>query len=199
MKPGLSFFDPVFNYVDSGKLFRQPFMWLYYIIGILEFVGCIWAITYVFDYIRYLNGGAYVFAILMVIACLAAGIFSLFFWFKRTKKIKENVPEHARFLAIPAVSTFIIHCGECNGIVVGFLGFCFGIFAAILLPITGNGGDFFLIGICIAIVSLIVGYLIILFNRLLGESIFAIGAIANDVHHIKKNTNQEVRLEEERL
>lgn len=28
-----SFFDPVLKYIDTGKFFREPFRWLYAILG----------------------------------------------------------------------------------------------------------------------------------------------------------------------
>ncbi|MDE5707456.1 MAG: hypothetical protein K2H69_04745, partial [Alistipes sp.] len=35
----LSFFVPLFDYIDSGRFFREPFRWLYAIIAVLNLLA----------------------------------------------------------------------------------------------------------------------------------------------------------------
>ena len=185
----LSILEPLFNYIDGGKLFRQPFRILYYVLGVVFGLGIIYGVTkYTLDTIHYLNGGAYVFAILMILVVIASGVFTIIYWFKRAKLVGVDIPENARFLAIPAISGFVIVFGEWLGLMIGVIGVCFGVLSAILLPITGNGAEFFLTGLLMAVGAAIVGFINILFWRLIGEQILAIGSIANDCAEIRKNT-----------
>lgn len=186
----LSILEPLFKYIDGGKMFKQPFKVLYYVFGVLTCLGCLYFITQVFDMVKALNGGAYVWAILMLVVLLAAGVFSLIYWFKRAKLVGCDIPENTRFLAIPAVAGLTITFGEWMGLVVMFVGGLWGLLFAILMPITGNGADAFLVGLAITAGSIIGGYLTIIFFRLLGEQILAIGAIANDTSVIAKNTKK---------
>ena len=55
----LSILEPLFNYIDGGKLFRQPFRILYYVLGVVFGLGIIYGVTkYTLDTLHYLKGGA---------------------------------------------------------------------------------------------------------------------------------------------
>lgn len=184
--------NPLFNYLDGGKLFSQPFRILYYAIGVLTCLSCLAGIAEAFDYIKYMKGIAYVFAVLISIVLIGAAVFSLLYWFRRASEVNSDVPENARFLAIPAVGGLVITFAEWLGIITAAVGVCVGILTAIILPfaVSYGGGEVFLSGLGLAVGAAIGGYIIIVLGRLLGEQILAIGAIANDTRAIARNTDR---------
>lgn len=186
------FLDPLFKYLDGGKLFRQPFQILYYVIGVLGCFGTLYYIVQVFDMVSYMKGVAYLYAVLMAIVCIAAAVFTLVYWFRRAKEVNCDVPDNARFLAIPAVGGFVITFAEWFGIVLAGIVVCGGILSALILPLAVDyeAGKVFLYGLAMAVGGGILGYIIIILGRLFGEQILAIGAIANDARTIAKNTSR---------
>ena len=185
-----NFLDPLFKYLDGGKLFRQPFQILYYVIGVLACLGTLYCIVKFFDTVSWMKGIAYLYAVLMAIVCIATAVFTLLYWFRRAKEVSCDVPENARFLAIPAVGGFIITFAEWFGLVLAVICVCGGILSALILPLAVDylAGQMFLSGLGMAVGGGILGYIIIILGRLFGEQILAIGAIANDARTIAKNT-----------
>lgn len=189
MKQVLSILDPVLNYINDGKLFRQPFQVFYYLIGIACGLGCIYYIKYVFDMISYMKGIAYLYAVLVSLVLLATAALSVIYWFRKAADVNREVPENARFMAIPAVAGFIITLGEWAGLVGAAITFCVGILTAIILPMAVDykAGEMFSVGLAIAIVGPIVSYVTLIVYRFIGEMILAVGNIANDTRKIAEN------------
>ena len=187
-----SFLNPLFNYIDGGKLFRQPFQLFYYLIGIVLALVQLYGIVKVFEIVEYLKGIAYLYAFLMSIVLIVSAFITIVFWIRRAQAINIDVPEDARFLAIPTVGGLIITIGEYLGIVGSFVTFCMGILSAIILPFAYKygGGEVFLSGICLAVGGVIVSYIVLICMRLIGEQILAIGNIANDTREIVNNTRK---------
>lgn len=186
-----SFLDPLFRYIDSGKLFRQPLQFLYYAFGVLMALLCIYGLVELYDKFRYADGIIYVYLILMTIVCVALAVFTVIFWFRRAGDLIKDMPENARFQAIPAVSNFLITWGEWIGIVGAVFTFCAFILSAIILSWSNyHAGEAFLSSLGGAIVGPVIFYLILLFFRLIGEQILAIGVIANNVKRIAHNTDK---------
>ena len=182
----MSILDPVFRYIDSGKLFRLPFQILYYLIGVLCAIGSIWGIARVFELAKYMEGIAYLYAILATVVFLIAGALSVIYWFRKAKFVNWDVPENARFLAIPSVAGLIITFGEWLGLVGAFVMFCLGMLTAVILPfaVRYNPGGEFLAGLGMAILGPIFSYIALVFYRFIGEMILAVGNIANDTRRI---------------
>lgn len=181
-----SFLNPLFDYFDSGKLFRHPFKLFYWIIGIFFCLFCLYGIAFVFDYIKYMSGFAYVWAILMTIILLVLAVITLAFWFKRASQLNEEAAVNARFQAIPAVGVLIINISQWFCIVGTIICVFGGILGAIILSLSVDygAGSIFWGGIATAIFGTLGVYLFMLLIRLLGEQILAIGSIANDTRKI---------------
>lgn len=188
----LSFLNPIFNYVDEGRLFRQPFMILYIAIGFITFCVACWMVKKALEFTEAFGGAAYVWFALMIVVLLAAGIFSFLYWLRRAFDVKKYIPEGAKFQAIPAVSNLVITFGEWLGLTACFVCVCGGILGAIILPFSKyvDGSEMFIMCLGYAVGSIIVSYLWIVFFRLIGETIFAIGSIANDCQQINHNTRK---------
>lgn len=187
------FFGPFFDYIDSGKLFRQPFQFLYYLIGVLLALVILFRIADLYDGASYMGGVYYVFCVLMTLVLLAMTFFTVVYWFRRASTLIDDMPEKARFQAIPAVSNLIITFGEWLGLFAGVVTFFAGLFGAILLPWGNNYyiGFSFLQFLGVMVVGPIVSYLVLIILRLVGEQILAIGVIANNTRRIAKNTERK--------
>lgn len=186
-----SFLEPLFKYIDSGKLFRQPLQFIYYAIGILVALYVLYRLADVYDMASYIGGVYYLYAVLMTLVAIAAAIFTVLFWFRRSGDLIKDMPENARFQAIPAVSNLVITAGEWFGLVGAGVTFCAGIFGAILLPWNSyNVGEAILDMLAIAVIGPIVSYLLLLLFRLIGEQILALGVIANKTNRIAHNTEK---------
>lgn len=181
-----SFFNPVFDYLDSGKLFRQPFRILYYIIGLTIALGCLFSIGLVFDFIKDFNAAAYIYAVVGVMVLVASAVFSFIYWWKRAQDINTDVSQKSRFQAIPAVSGLIINLGEWIGVVGAAITFVMGVVGAVILPMAEKYGNshIFWKFIMIAVLGPIVAYIFWVIFRLIGEQILAIGTIASETRKI---------------
>lgn len=186
-----SFLDPIFNYLDSGKLMRQPFKFLYYALGIISAIIFLFYIKNLYELTEFMNFLGTVWSIFMTIIVLLAAIFSCMFWFKRASNLDDYIPRNARFLAIPAVSHLIINLGEWVLIILGPTSFIFGLTAALIFPIASEaGGSFFFKQFMIVAVGSLVGsYIIMLICRLIGENLLAVANIANNTKKIVENTH----------
>lgn len=175
------FLNPLFSYLESGKLFRQPLVWLYYLIGVASCIAGIKLIIDQFDGFSYhLVGAEKVYAILMAIVLLALCIFSLLFWFRRAVDLKDVYKDGSDWIAMPIVANLVRTFGEWLGFVLGIFCVCGGVLTIIFL--SANQG--ILPGLVMLVGGAIVGYLIILLSRYAAEMIMVRVAIANNT----KNT-----------
>lgn len=172
--------DPVLNYIDSGKILRQPFMWFYYLLGVLAALLCFYGVVQVCDAFKYMNGMGTLGLILAIIVLIAMALYSIIYWFKRASNVNGDVPVGARFTAIPAIANFIRCLGEWWGIAFGVGGAVICLFLGIFAAKYYGGGQLFL-GI---LICPIMGYVTLVFFRFLSESLLAIASIANDVHEL---------------
>lgn len=175
--------DPMFKYIDKGKLFRQPFMWLYYLLGVVTAIMCLYRLGDIFDAFKYTKGSVTVFLILLIPLIFVIAIFSVLYWFKRATQVNANMPANSRFFAIPAVANLIRCLGEWAGIVVACAGAYMSLFGSILAQnsFIGNYASYGFIGV---VICPIVGYIIIVLTRFLSESTLALASIANDTHEL---------------
>lgn len=176
-----SFLDPMFRYIDGGKLFRQPFMWLYYILGVITALACFGGVGKVCELFRYLEGIQILWGVIAILILLAAAVFSVLYWFRRASDVNADVPQGARFLAIPAVANLVRCFGEWISIVFGVCGTLITLFAWIFAANQFDlGGE----GIFVVIAIPVFAYINLIFTRFLSESMLAIASIANDVHEL---------------
>ena len=184
--------DSMFRYIDSGRLFRQPFQILYYVFGVLMALFSLYSLSYWYDLSEYAGGVMYVYMFLMGLVVIAIAAFTVIFWFRRAGDLINDMPNNARFQAIPAVSNLLITFGEWLGICGAIVTFSGGILGALLLSWDAyDSGDAFLGFLAMAVIGVIICYLILVFFRLIGEQILAIGVIANNTRKIMHNTEHK--------
>ena len=133
---------------------------------------------------RYADGGE-IFAIILIwlilgVVCVFGGLL----WMSRGKKLKELLPENSKFVALPCIANFIQTSGEFTGLFIGIIGFIGGVIGTIF----GVGGQLPIVPATIptSILSVIFGYLIIVFTRYVSELVLAIASIANNTEAIAK-------------
>lgn len=172
-----SLLDPMFNYIDNGRLFRQPFMWLYYLLGVLFAIGIFIGIIELFGDMKRMDASGKFGIILDAIIMLAACVFSVIYWFKRAPEVGKIVKPGSRFVAIPAVANLIRCLGEYTGILIGVGGFLLMLIAVLTEEYLGfSFGHILLVPV--------VGFIIVVISRCVSESMLAMVSIANDTHEL---------------
>lgn len=184
-----TFFDPVLKYIDTGKFFREPFRWLYAIMGILNLLLPIAMLVMAIknDLFRYANGRM-IAAFILVWAVIAFVSWIGFqIWWNRREKVYSVTGNNDDFVAIPIFSNFIQTFGEWLGMFVGIGGALFTLIAAIflngdtaMLRMLGSGslaGSGSLINI---VLYPIYGFMIVVIARVMAETFRALAAIANN-------------------
>ncbi len=178
--------DSVLKYVDNGSFFRQPFKWLYYILGVANIVIPIKLISTTSDYSDYLSGKAMTCMILLIIISIPFAFFGAMIWIKRGNSFNNDVAHGSRFVAIPLVANIIQTCGEWMGYLIGVGGFIIVLFA---LLFGGSELSYVLPGYInvVGLISMpIAGFLTVLVARFFAESCLAIASIANHTRSIDK-------------
>ncbi|MBD5214059.1 MAG: hypothetical protein HDS75_04460 [Bacteroidales bacterium] len=170
--------NPLFSFLDSGKLFKQPLMYLYYALGVAMCLLGIYFIVDNFDSFSYMPGAVKFYTIMMMLVLLAACVFSLMFWFHRANDLKNERFDETRFIAIPVVASLIRSIGEFLGLVLAYLGVCSGILTILILSFEDSTAIGLGLGELFG--GAIAGYLLLVFFRYSAELILAIAAIANN-------------------
>ncbi len=179
----LAILKPMFDYIDSGKLFRQPIQWLYYILGVIFAIFMLYSISYsskMFD----IGGAAMVVAIFVIILQIALAAFSVLYWIKRGNDMATDTAVGARFVAIPAIANIVRCFGEFAGIVIAIFGVYFGVIAGFFWLFSREMQYLVECPFIAVLVGPVVGYIILLLNRFFAESMLAIASIANDTHEL---------------
>ncbi len=186
------------GYVDSGKFFRQPLQWVYYISGVLSVLIPIVLLISLLNLMSGMPAKLVVMLILLWLVLVAVGIVVSVLWFKRAAKLKELLVEESKFVAIPALANFIQTAGEAFGLFYGVVGCA----ASLLVLIFGASAElpYYIIeelpplmnfGFTGIIVTPVAAYVFVVFTRFLAESVLALSDIANNCGHIVKNTKKE--------
>ena len=182
------FFDiikPLTDYIDSGKFFRQPLQWLYYVIGCLCALFPFYVIYELIDkYVFKYADGKETFALILVLLILIAVCFGSFLlWFNRAQKLPELLKPDSKFVAVPAVANFIQTSGEFYGLFLGVFGFL----SSLILTLF----DFYVpipfmteVGFGATVMFPIVGYVIVVGCRYIAELVLSIADIANNTDKI---------------
>lgn len=199
----LNFFKPYFSYIDKGKIFRNPFKWLYTLIAILNLLIPFYLIYEIVDsgIFRYNPEAKYVILVILlwlVIAFVSWLSFQL--WWDRRLKISSSSSENDDFVVTPVFSHLIQTLGEWIGTWFAIVGFSIALFATLFL---GENGYYFVrmldipflgVGFFSIIVMPIYGFLIIVITRFIAEQFRALVSIANNT---KKSEKTVVKPEEE--
>lgn len=180
----LAILKPLFDYIDSGKLFRQPIQWLYYALGVVFAIFMLYSISLTSVMFK-IGGIAIVVAVFIIILMIALSAFSVLYWFKRGNDVRIDTPMGARFVAIPVIANIVRCFGEYVGIVMAVSGVFIGVFAGIFWLFSKELQ--YIMYICpfiLIVVGPVVGYLHLLINRYISETMLAIASIANDTHEL---------------
>ena len=183
------FFDKALAYVDDGSFFRKPINWIYKALGIIgaiiQLVFCVFLISELSN--GGLTTGLYIFFVILVLAFIIEIILTLFYWFKRSRSVVNTSEPEDEIFVIPIIA----HVVQCLGEIAGLRILIFGavmFFLPFFLPDTG---DFFLqyiiLPIAIVVLTVVIAYLTVVFNRWAAESMKAKAITANAA---KKVTRQ---------
>ena len=204
-----NFIHQFLHLVDSGKLLKSPYKWLYVLSGalcflpLLAFVGGVIAM---WDEVITLLGNGFwnnfvsVFVlILFVYALLIFALIGWHFWLNRKNNIDNIIPDNSRIVAIPLVSDLLQCQGQIISIFMVFVPFIAGLLAYVACLLT-NGFDIYkdfnfliyLFAFVVAVIAIIVvAYLYLLLIHFICERIRLLPQISNDVHSIQTGIKTE--------
>jgi hypothetical protein len=183
--PFFNFFKPYFDYIDSGKLFRKPYSWLYVVLAVLNLLFPFYVLVKGISVFDQMEAKMIVFFILFWIVLVVAGWLSAQLWWNRKSKVENLTSMGDDFIAIPVISHFFQTLGEWLGTYIAVVGCLGSIFATIFL---GESASYFLpsevpfldISLGGIILMPIYGFLIIGFSRFIAEQARALASIANN-------------------
>ena len=81
--------ESVLNYIDCGNIFRKPFKWLYWVIGVIIALAILDIFVDRFNYFKYYSAGENAGLVLVMIVMLADAVFSVFYWIRRAKDVEK--------------------------------------------------------------------------------------------------------------
>jgi len=186
----LTFIEPYLSYIDSGKLFRKPFSWLYMLFAalcaLLPFFLLYKAIeSKLFEFASAKLIIAFIFAWLFIVVASWVG-FQI--WWNRKDKVLETSQEGADFPATPVIAHLVQTFGECFGSFVAIVGFGISLCALIFLG-SGDGllasafGGFSGLagyGVLGLIINPLIGFFILVVFPYFAELLRALASIANN-------------------
>ena len=182
-----TFIRPYLDFIDSGKLFRKPFGWLYTLLALVNLFIPFLVLYQAIDNRIFRAPAKYIFVFIIVWLVIAFVCWIGFqLWWDRKDKVNLTSSEDDDFIATPVFSHFLQTMGEWLGTFVGGVGFIFTLLATIFL-----GRDAYMlsrqiglghmdVGIIAIILMPIYGFLIIVVTRFLAEQFRALASIANN-------------------
>lgn len=177
---------PYLNYIDEGKLYKQPFRILYQVIAAVMLLVPFALLYQLIDMGIFKHGtaGMIVAFILIWLVVAAAGWFSFQLWWERAGQLSQTSQQGDDFVATPVVSNLLQTFGEWLGSYMAVVGFLATLIAMIFMGntaglgvipgISGGNGLWGLISFPIA------GFITIVVFRWLAEMMRALVAIANN-------------------
>ena len=178
----LKFIDPFLSYIDSGKLFRKPFSWLYVLMAVVNALIPFYAIYKVIDTgILSYGGGKVIFAFFLVWLFLVAACWvGVQIWWNRKDKVLETSAEGSEFPITPVISHCIQTFGEWIGCFIAIFGFGISLIGPIFLGEATSFLPMMNYGFLGIILFPIFGFLYIVFMRFIAEMFRALASIANN-------------------
>lgn len=177
---------PYLDYIDAGKLYKQPFRILYQVIAILMLIFPFGLLYKLIDtgIFKYGTAGMILGFILIWLIIAGAGWFSFQLWWNRAGQITQTSQVGDDFVATPVLSNLVQTFGEWLGSYIAVVGFLSTLIAMIFMGdtsslgvIPGIGGGNGLLGL---LYFPIAGFIIIVVFRWLAELMRALVAIANN-------------------
>ncbi|MDR2292972.1 MAG: hypothetical protein LBE11_05795 [Prevotellaceae bacterium] len=176
-----TFIKPYLSFIDSGKLYRKPFYWLYVVLAVLNLLLPFYFLYDAIDSGIFNRDAKSIFAFILIwLVMLVAAWINFQIWWDRKDKVQNTTSEGADFPATPVISHLIQTAGESLGTWVAVVGFGSSLFTWILI---GSDPAYYLLpfsGFISLILSPVAGFLIIVFSRLIAEQIRALASIANN-------------------
>ena len=136
--PFFNFIEPYLSYIDSGKLYRKPFSWLYILCAVFNAILPFYVLYKVIDsgVFKHTGDGAakFIFAFILIwlVLCVACW-FGLQIWWNRKDKVLLTSDEGSEFPATPVISHFIQTFGEWLGTYIAVIGFGVSLFGTLFL------------------------------------------------------------------
>jgi hypothetical protein len=188
MNKFLTFFDPFFAYIDTGKIFRKPFSWLYGLIAILNAAFPFYVLYQFIGSFKHMDG-LHIFGMILIwLVILAAGWFSFTLWWNRMAKVGTLTSDNDEFVVTPVYAHLLQTFGEWLGSYVAIVGIVTALISWIIgtseLSYLLGGGAVFVPGIARVLITPIFGFLILVTFRFVAEIAKALASIANNT---KKN------------
>ncbi|MCH5305036.1 MAG: hypothetical protein J1E79_00995 [Rikenella sp.] len=179
-----SLIKPYLSYIDSGKLYKQPFRILYQAIAILMLLFPLAVLFQLLNtgFFKHATGGMIFGAILIWLVLAAAGCLSFQLWWNRAAQLKQTSTEGDDFVATPVLSNLIQTFGEWLGSYIAAVGFA----VTLLALIFTNGNTGFIPGMGKGLGWLglllfpIYGFITVVLFRWFAEAMRALVAIANN-------------------
>jgi hypothetical protein len=187
----LSFYKPFLEYIDSGKLFRTPFGWLYAVLAGFNLLVPLVILYIAIDNHLFSSGGSFFFAFLILwIVIVAASWLGCQIWWNRRQVLIAQTDHDADFVATPVFAHFVQTSGEWCGSWIAIVGAGAGLVTGIFLRDGGMGQmlpiQFLSSGGFVSVLVMpIVGFLIIVASRVASEGIRALVAIAINTKQMK--------------
>jgi len=181
-----NFIAPFLSYIDSGKLYRKPFNWLYILLAAVNAVLPFYLLYKAIDTGMFKAGTKFIFAFLFIwLFILAACWVGFQIWWNRKDKVLQSSKEGSEYPATPVISHFTQTTGEWLGSFVAIVGFGVSLIATIFL---GNEASFFSsalglpfnMGLIGVVLFPIYGFLIIVIARFMAEMCRVLIDIANN-------------------
>ncbi len=184
----IGFAEPYFNLIDSGALYRRPFVILYMVFAGLNLLSILGVLGFMF------TGG---------VGPIVMGLFMIFafwvgfqLWWNRREKVNAFVTAGSEFVALPVFSHLWQTMGEWLGTFVAIAGVGASLGGLISGPSGSTGfgygadpmamlGGLGLVGV---ISCPLIGFMILIFSRAIAEQIRALVAVANNTRNIEANT-----------
>ena len=189
----IGFIAPSLSYIDSGKMFRKPFSWLYMLFAGLNAILPFYVLYTIIGFFRYASV-KYILAMVLcwTILCIACWV-GFQIWWNRKDKVLLTSEEGSEFPLTPVVSHLLQTLGEWLGSFIAIVGFGFSLFGTIFgevinLPIPipfGLGMD--ALGM---VLSPLYGFLTIIIFRFMAELCRCLAAIANNTKATANNTKK---------
>jgi len=128
------FIAPFLSYIDSGKMFRKPFSWLYTLLAGLNAILPFYLLYTIIRGSIFNAPIKYVLAILLswTVLCIACWV-GFQIWWDRKDKVLSTSEEDSDFSITPVISHLFQTFGEWLGSFIAIVGFGFSMFGTIFL------------------------------------------------------------------
>jgi len=177
------FIEPGLSYVDSGKMFRQPFSWLYILLAAGSLILPFYILYVIISGNMLSIDAENTIAVLLAWVFLVAACWVGFqIWWNRKDKVLLSSNEGAEFPITPVFSHFVQTIGEWLGAFIAIAGFGIALVGTIIQNsnIGFLSSEIFNGGFENIIVLPVMGFLTICFSRFLAEMFRCLTSIANN-------------------